>query len=241
MCKKNMEELLKVIDRFYSGDRTCVYEKARCLSGDGKEIQVSPIEGSERAGRTFARVDCISDRLAYVLVEGRTVEGYRSEVLGLIKSAGKWQIMAMLKADTPYWFHNLYRSFDESQKDIDLIYGLLMRYCHDVYLMDAPDCLGLFWDDCRMYHPNQDDSFTDVEIQVLHERWRNMPDPQELGIKEFSRIYHVELLDENTAVAKLGCAKLNNYFFDYHFLIKVNGEWKMANKMTQGLHTGDLV
>ena len=87
-----------------------------------------------------------------------------------------------------------------------------------------------------MYHPNEDGSFTDVDIQVLRQRWKNMPDPVACGVVEFSRIYHIELLGPDVAVAKIGCAKLYQYFNDYLWLMKLNNEWKIVNKMTQCLY-----
>ncbi|MBQ5953767.1 MAG: nuclear transport factor 2 family protein [Lachnospiraceae bacterium] len=236
-----MQEVINIINKLYRGDLSAVYGKARCLSGDGIDLQASPIDVSDCVSATITSIDWISDRLAYVLTDGEAKTGYFREVFGLLKTGKKWLIVSMLKSLSRYRFDNMYDSFETPQEDLNTIYSILNRYCHDVYLMDAPDCLKLFWDDCRMYHPNEDGGFTDVEIQVLYDRWKDMPDPQKLGIQEFSRIYHVELLDANTAVAKLGCAKLNNYFMDYHFLLKVNGEWKMANKMTQELYTGELI
>ena len=96
--------------------------------------------------------------------------------------------------------------------------------------------MSLFELNTRMYHPDDDmDTFTDIEIQVLRKRWANMPDPKELGILEFSKIYHVEMLDKNIAVAKVGCKNLNTYFNDYLFLMNLHGTWKIVNKLTHNL------
>lgn len=235
-----MKSLLETIEELYSGNYSAVYEKARCLSAADGKIAVSPFDVSDCSNMTVTRVDMISDRLAYVLTEGNSGKGHLREVIGAIKTQGKWKLMCMLKSIALLCFDNMFSSFDLPLAEQAAIGEMLNRYCHDVYIMDAGDCLKLFWDDCRMYHPNPDDGFSDVPIQVLHERWKGMPDSEALGIKEFTRIYHIELLDSETAIVKLGCAKLNNYFIDYHFLIKEDDQWRMANKMTQGVHTGDL-
>lgn len=160
----------------------------------------------------------------------------------MIRCRGVWQIVCAACAQETYRFGTLYSDNPQQQRqELDELEHILLRYCRDVYQMDAEDCLSLFWDGAKMYHPNANETFTDVEIRVLRTRWANRSDPAEQGITEFSRIYHIEMLSADTAIAKVGCAKLDHYFQDYLTLMKPAGHWKIVNKMTQELYTGQTI
>lgn len=238
-----MNDLIKITQNFYSGDLSNIYEHARYISCEGNPSHLSAFALARGAvNASIVRSDQMSDCLGYIQAEYRDAVGYHTEIVGAIKVNDQWTIMCVTAAISKYRFGCLYKDNIVKQlDDLGEISALLLRYCHDVYIMDANDCLELFSQDTRMYHPNGDGSFTDVEIQVLHQRWNNMPDPVSLGIKEFSRIYHIEMLDNNTAIAKIGCAKLDSYFNDYLSLLRLDGSWKIVNKMTHTLYVGEQV
>lgn len=236
-----MKELLQIIEKFCSGDPNSLYSSARYLTNENGEIHVSPLADRLCASSEIrlTNLDLMTDELACAEMECFGTHTYRRETLGLLRAKGNWMVMCAMSADTPFRFANpCENSADRQSSENSKIEKVLLRYCYDVYLMNTEDCLSLFWSGTRMYHPNGDDTFSDVEIQVLGQRWKDAPDPRALGIEEFSRICNFEMLSDSVVSAKIGCAKLDNYFNDYLWLMKLGGEWKIVNKMTQCLHTG---
>ena len=241
-----MEDLNKIYQtvREYYQNLSSNYASPRWLTYANYQLSVIP---SSQKGNIptpkevkIVNLDIVSDELSCLQTEYKNSQGYCRDVLGMICTHNTWRIVCGMTAHTEYRFENLYseqgkEKLDEEKK----IRDVLTCYCHDVYLMNADDCLSLFCEESRMYHPNTDGSFTDVDIQILRQRWRDMPNPIALGFSEFSRIYYIEILDSNTAVTKIGCAKLDQYFNDYLWLMKLNDKWKIVNKMTQCLHVGE--
>lgn len=245
-----MENINRIIHDFYSQesyDTSLVYENARFLSymdeGVYKESLKKIVKNRKVKDMNVVRIDMISDDLAYAQVTFKDKDKVYNEIVGAIRVKEKWIIVCLLSSSQNLRFENLYsNNLNQQAIELNKINQLLLRYCHDVYIMDVEDCLDMFWSQAHMYHPNNDgETFTDVGIQVLNERWKDTPNPKELGISEFSRIFHVEMLNNVTVIAKIGCAKLKDHFYDYLFLIKVNKEWKIVNKMTQMLHSGERI
>ena len=241
-----MEHIAATVRGFYQNDPAAVYENGVYLSCADGAVQcecLRDVMEVREARDIFAeRLDRISDRLAFVQAEYRDGPDYRTEAIGLIRCGETWQVICVLSSHPQHRFEVLYeRAACKQLNNLHNIEEILLRYCEDVYQMDAEDCLQLFWPQTRMYHPNEDQTFSDVPIQVLHSRWDNMPDPGSFGAENFSRIYHVELLDDTTALAKIGCAKLDNFFKDYLFLMRIQNRWMIVNKMTHVLHTGRRV
>ena len=232
-----MREIIDIIREFYQNGCSVAYEKGVCLVYQENTIKRLPLmQVIKRRGRVdinITRIDQMSERLAYVQVEYWHGQQYCTDIIGIIQVHHTWNVICVLTAYAPQRFLTIGA---EQAETLHTISQILMRYCHDVHIMDAEDALSLFELNTRMYHPDDDmDTFTDIEIQVLRKRWANMPDPKELGILEFSKIYHVEMLDKNIAVAKVGCKKLNTYFNDYLFLMNLHGTWKIVNKLTHNL------
>lgn len=237
-----VDQLWNTVQQFYTGSAEAVYPHARRLFCGDDIAQTNLSAPAPQSQFFLVRIDQISNRLAYALTEYRRETGYCREVLGMIRCRGVWQIVCAACAQETYRFGTLYSDNPQQQRqELDELEHILLRYCRDVYQMDAEDCLSLFWDGAKMYHPNADETFTDVEIRVLRTRWANRSDPAEQGITEFSRIYHIEMLSADTAIAKVGCAKLDHYFQDYLTLMKPAGHWKIVNKMTQELYTGQTI
>lgn len=240
-----MDKLFAEIQNFYRRKTPEIYAGAKCLRFINGRIEQFALADAEKASKpvevSITRIDTISDRLAYAQTEYLCDDGFHRDVLGLISIGGKWQLTCVVSAISAYRFGNLYTSPERQTEDLQKIEKLLLRYCHDVYQMNAEDCLSLFWDNARMYHPNEDESFTDVPIQELHVRWADHPDPSEKGITEFSRLYHVEMLNADIAIAKIGCAKMDNYFNDYLTLMRLESGWRIVNKMTHRLYVGERI
>ena len=112
---------------------------------------------------------------------------YCRETLRLIRTEGKWKVICAMSADIPCRLVNSCPN-DAGRQSLENaeIENILLRYCYDVYLMNTEDCLSLFWNGARRYHPNDDDTFSDVEIHVLKQRRENAPNPREIEIEEFS-------------------------------------------------------
>lgn len=233
-----MKNFFETVERFYCGDGLAVYEKAMCRTWMNGSVQTAPVTAKEQKDIALTWFDQFADRIACVKAEYITGDGHHRDILGLIANKGIWKVMGVLQSVSNFRYEGLYDDCFDQTADFRAISDVLLHYCHDVYLMDADDCLKCFWDEARMYHPNEDQTSTDVEIQILHQRWKNHPDPIANNIKEFSRIFSIDMLDANTATAKIGCAKLDDYFNDYLWLMKFNGEWKIVNKMTQCLYSG---
>ena len=235
-----MIDLLETLQRFYNGDVSTIYEKAKCRTWVDGDVGTTDVVSKECNGVTFTWIDKISNRLACVQAE-YDKDGHHREMIGLIAAAGTWKVICVLKSVAEFRFHELYDDCFQQTEDLRAISIVLLQYCHDVYLMDAEDCMQYFWNETRMYHPDAGETFTDVEIQILFQRWKNQPDPVAIGIKEYSRIHYVVMLDTNTAMAKIGCARLDHYFDDYLYLMRIHDEWKIVNKMTQELHSGEKI
>lgn len=229
--------MLNVIRKFYHNDDSVIYLKSLCLTHEKNTIKSIPltevVDHRQSIDAHIVQIDRISDRLACVRTEYLGGPQYCTDIIGMIYAHNNWNVICVLATAARY---PILSSGGDQVETIHELSDVLLRYCHDVYRMDAEDCLSLFQQGARMYHPNEDGSFTDVDIQVLRQRWENMPDPVECGVVEFSRIYHIELLGPDVAVAKIGCAKLYQYFNDYLWLMKLNNEWKIVNKMTQCLY-----
>lgn len=236
-----MDSLIETLQQYYNGDASTVYENARYRTWKDGNIVSGKLSAKNCKKVDFVSVDRISDRLASVQAEYYDEENYHKEVVGLIACKGTWKVVCALESVSKLHFCELYGDSFLQSNDIKDISDVLLSYCRDVYRMDADSCMDYFWGETRMYHPNEDETFTDVEIQILYQRWANHIDPIAAGIREYSRIFYVSMLDANLAVAKVGCAKLDNYFNDYLFLIRIQEDWKIVNKMTQNLHTGERI
>lgn len=241
-----MDRILQAVREAFGGVTTDLYSDAVYLVNTAEGIskrrleehlkEIAPVEISA------TRIDQMTDRLAYVQAEYSVEKTYRRAIVGLIFAESKWQVVCVTEGKSNCRFENLYgKDFERQCEDLARIENILLNYCHSVYHMNTPECLNLFWEGSRMYHPNGDETFTDVEIQVLRERWDNMPSPESKGIDEYTRIFHVEMLTSDTAIAKIGCAKLEYFYNDYLSLMKLNGSWKIVNKMTQTLHFGNRI
>ena len=241
-----MDQIIQAIRETFRGAGTYLYSDAIYLmntsDGISKQLLKDYLRDIAPAELSVARIDKMTDRLAYVQAEYLANGKYQRSIVGLIFAEGKWEVVCVTGGSSDYRFDNLYgKDFQRQIEELSQIDRILLDYCHSVYHMNAPECLNLFWEGTRMYHPNTDDTFTDVEIQVLYERWANMPSPESKGIDEYSRILHVEMLTADTAIAKIGCAKLEYFYNDYLSLMKLDGSWKIVNKMTQTLHSGNRV
>lgn len=241
-----MEHIAAAIQKLYQNDPEVIYQDSVYLSCINDTIRRENLRNMvikrDMQNIFVAKIDQISERLALVQTEYRDGSDYYSEAVGLIRCNKNWQVLCVLSTPPQCRFEFLYNQ--DSQKQLDnlgKIGSILLRYCDDVYQMNAEDCLQLFWSQARMYHPNEDQTFSDVPIQVLRSRWRDMPDAKLSGAENFSRIYDIELLDDKTALAKIGCAKLDNYFKDYLFLMQLQNQWIIVNKMTHALYKGKRI
>ena len=239
--KGHLNGILKYLNSESCNNETR-YPRARMITLEEEEIKERPLESSLKDWQgewDLVRVDMMAQDVAYIQVEGAANGRYRRQVRGLLRSGGEWQVAVAMEAWTDRCFESLYDGdFHRQYEDMSELTRLLLDYCHTVHRMDADGCLKLFWPGTRMYHPDGAGSFVDVPIQVLHDRWRDAPDPDGAGFVEFSRVYHIEMLDRNTAIAKIGCAKLETSFQDYLFCIRQGGAWRIVNKITKGLHVG---
>lgn len=239
-----MNDLLMNIHRFYAQDFSGVYGEARLLRLENGAVKAEQLwdhfDIRTPVAVSTVSFDAISDGLVCVRAEFQSRRGWEKELIGAVHTGGRWQIVCVMQGCESSRFACPYHGEFSAQTDNrSAIEELLFQYCHDVYIMDAEDCLSVFWDGARMYHPDSGGStLVDVEIQILRQRWANMPDPAEEGISEFSRVCYIELLNDNMAAARIACAKLDNYFNDFLWLMKLDGKWRIVNKMTQCLYTG---
>lgn len=242
-----MNTLQDTVRALYNGEYACLYPAARWLEyAEGAPRLCSAKEMLQKRQDVQTQIvssDRISDRLATVSVEYRLDGAWHADVVGAIRT-GNWQIVCITSSSMPLRLNNLSDAPSNYQTAaVGEISALVLDYCHQVYLMDADACLTrCFWPQTRMYHPDaSEDSFSDVEIQVLYQRWTGTPDPAALGLFEFSRIYDIRLLSSDTAVVKIGCAKLDCFFQDYLTAMIVDEKWRLVNKMTHCIHTGPRI
>lgn len=236
-----MQELLKTIDEYFCkplSQSTLCYPDARVTLVENGEIAYRSAVEDQPVGQEWEllQFDRIGDDLCYTHVGYHNDHSYVHEVLTFLGNQSTRKLVAIFRVKTATKYCNICA---ESTDEIGIfadIHKMLLTYCDSVYDLDADKALAVFDNRCHMLHPNADgQSFTDVNCDVFHERWAGVPHPSTLNLPKYSRIYHVELINENCAVAKVGMAKLNDHFNDYLFCAKIDGKWIIAQKLTESV------
>lgn len=218
-------------------ETTHYYESGLLTMETGGEIRYASIADLQPVGRewTLHLFDSIGEDLCYAHVGYSDGEKYCHEVLAFLRIESGWKLTAVLRVATDTRYRNVCRNSEDEVRIYEEIEKMLLVYSDAVYNLDADAALAVFTPECRMIHPLDGKSFADVSCNVFRERWNGVPHPQTLGLPKYSRIYHVELIDECTAVAKIGMAKLNEHFNDYLFCVKTDGRWMIAQKLTESV------
>ena len=209
------------------------YPKGRRAEVRGAECAFCPLEEAQPAGLPweFLSADAISPRLGYVQTGCRQGTSFVRELLVFLGTGSGCKLVSALRVPG-----ERYRGLPARSGEDGLyqeVGRILLDYGRAVYTLDAERALGVFAPEARMIHPTDGGGFADVPCTVFRERWAGLPGPEEQALEEFTRIYRIELLDERTAVAKVGVAKLADCYNDYLFCRKIGGEWKIIHKLTQ--------
>ena len=235
-----MQKITRAIDAYFTKPlaQTDIYyaDARRTVSANGRFVYTSS-EQMQPVGKDWELIlfDRIGDDLCYAHVGYPNENGYCHEVLAFLKIKSGWKLTAVLQAETDTTYRKV---CPESADEVEIFREIekrLLIYSDAVYDLDADAALTVFTPDCHMIHPVDGERFADVSCDVFRERWSGVPHPKTLGLPKYSRIYHVELIGEYTAVAKIGMAKLNDHFNDYLFCVKENGSWMIAQKLTESV------
>lgn len=213
------------------------YDRARLTYAKGGKAVYSDLLSTQPIGRDWELIlfDRIGDDLCYAHVGYPNGAHYCHEILAFLRIEEGWKLVSALRAETAARYRSVCA---QSQDEVDVLSELgrtLLTYSDAVYDLDAAAALAVFLPECRMIHPIDGKQFADVSCNVFYERWQGVPHPKTLGLPKYSRIYHIELLDESTAVAKIGMAKLNDHFNDYLFCVKTDGKWRITQKLTESV------
>lgn len=235
-----IQEITQAISAYFErplAQTDIYYADARCTVSEHGKLVYASAEQTQPVGKQWELIlfDRIGDDLCYAHVGYPSGKGYCHEVLAFLKIRSGWKLAAVLRAETGGKYRNV---CSESADEVEIfreIESRLLIYSDAVYDLDADAALTVFTSECNMIHPLDGENFADVSCDVFRARWSGVPHPKTLGLPKYSRIYHIELIDEYTAVAKIGMAKLNNHFNDYLFCVKENGSWMIAQKLTESV------
>jgi len=235
-----METIMKALEEYFTkplAQSACFYPDARLLEVRDGNIRYGTPHTAQPlgAGWTLFLADWISPQLCYAHVGYIQGEGYRHEALTFLGLDSGWKLVSVLRAETPAQYASIFAAPDQEREALEAISGVLLAYCDGVYNLDADQALSVFDEGARMVHPVDGARFADVSCKVFRERWAGLPHPQTLGIPQYAHIWHIELLNKDTAIAKVGVAKLNDHFNDYLFCLKAGGRWRIAHKLTQSV------
>ena len=235
-----MDKITELVQEYFKtpiAESGQYYPEALCLYEKNGERVARPVSEEQPLGAnaTVQLTDRLSDEIQYAHVAYEKDGATMQEILAYMHIRAGWKLIAVLRAwcDSP--FENLFEDPLAEAKEFQSIGEVLGTYLDGVYLLDAEKALEMFADGARMRHPLDEETFADVPCTVFRERWANQENSKQQGIPRFTGIYHIELLNASTAVAKVGVAKLNDHFYDYLYCLKLNGQWKIVHKITQML------
>lgn len=216
------------------------YEKARLEQEKNGALVYSAISEEQPIGKEWELVcvDQLSPQLSYAHVCYDREDGFCDDILFFLKVQDGWTLVNILRARTPAKFCSISSPIPEEVTAYQELAQAMRIYSTGLYEMDAELALTVFGSDSRMNHPTDGISFADVSCTVFRERWAGFPTAEETGLKEFMRVYRIDLLNATTAVVKVGVAKLEDHFKDYLSCVKIGGKWIVAHKITQGLWKG---
>lgn len=211
------------------------YSEGKRIEMEGNQLAFYPVAEGQPLDVPWEilLMDTISPQLGYVHVGYSCEDSYCHEILTFLRVASGCKLVCVLRVQTPSRYSVLTASIGQEGKLLQEVSQILLTYGHAVYSLDAEKALSVFASDVRMIHPVDSQTFADVSCEVFKERWAGLPSPEERNLREFTRIYHIELLDAETAVAKVGVAKLTDYYNDYLFCRKTDAGWKIVQKLTQ--------
>lgn len=235
-----MEAILQAVqDYFQYPLETCAchYPAARLVEvRDGTPQYSSPdTQQPLEAAWDLLLLDQISPQLCYVHVGYSRGPGYCHEILTFLRLGSGWKLVSILRAAASARYSSACSDPCQEQEILQAIAQTLLTYCNAVYNLDAEQALSVFTEEAHMLHPVDEDRFADVSCGVFRERWAGLQAPEVLGLPQYTHIYHIELLSRDTAVAKVGVAKLNDHFNDYLFCVNTADGWRIAHKLTQSL------
>jgi len=242
MRNELVTQIFDVIKQYFSipiEQSSLFYPAAQMIEVEQARVQYSPLARHHKAvGAKWSLqlMDILSENVFYAHVEYGYEKAWRQEVLFFLRVQTEWKLMSVLRAYTPSRHCNIHCPVHQQSEELKAISDMLLRYGDGVYNLNATKALEEFDPHCRMLHPVADGTtFADVSVEVFHERWSGLEHPSAQGIPQFTRIYHIEMLNHRVAIAKVGVSKRDENFNDYLACVKCDGQWKIVGKITDCL------
>lgn len=240
-----MENILQVVQAYFEKpmkNTPFYYSDARLVEVQDGELQYQSLCDSQPLGSSWELLllDQISSQLCYAHVGYAKDSGYCHEILSFLRLGSGWKLVSILRAPVSSRYSSVCSEPLQESSFMKAIGQILLTYCDAVYNLDADQALSVFTEQAHMLHPIDTVHFADVSCEVFRERWAGCPHPTTLGIAQYAHIYHIELLNQHTAIAKVGVAKLNDHFNDYLYCVNTGDGWKIAHKLTQSVWVQEM-
>jgi hypothetical protein len=235
-----MQTIIQAVGEYFDrpiADSNLFYADARLVEQHNGSLFYGLVDGAQPLGKPWDLylVDRLSQDVGCAHVGYATDGGYCHEILTFLRLKAGQRLVSVLRAVTPARYCSVFDSPADETAALNDLSRILLTYCDSVYNLDAAGALAMFFPGARMIHPVDGEIFADVSCDVFRERWAGLPHPASLGLPRYAHICHIELLSATTAIAKVGVAKLNEYFNDYLFCIDADAGWRIAHKLTQSL------
>jgi hypothetical protein len=114
--------------------------------------------------------------------------------------------------------------------DVRSLHALAQAYFDAAYEMDAEKFAAIFHHSSSVTKAGEDGNVSVMPIEVWLAAVRNMKAPKQLGLERHDEILSIDVVRE-LALLKLKLQIPPRYFTDMLSCLKVNGTWKIVQKV----------
>ncbi len=114
--------------------------------------------------------------------------------------------------------------------DIRALIAIAQAYFDAAYEMDADKFASIFHDSSSVTKVGEDGNLSVTPVEMWLAAVRNMNAPKQLGLERHDEILSIDVVRE-LALLKLKLQIPPRYFTDMLSCLKVNGTWKIAQKV----------
>lgn len=115
--------------------------------------------------------------------------------------------------------------------DVLALAAIAKSYCDAAYEMDADEFTSLFHPACSVTRAGEDGSVSVTPIEQWLAAVRGMKAPKLQGLQRHDELLSIEVV-RDLALLKLKLQVPPRYFTDLLSCMKVNGAWKIVQKVT---------
>ena len=114
--------------------------------------------------------------------------------------------------------------------DMGALVAMANAYFDAAYAMDADKFASIFHPSCSVTKVGEDGNVSVTPLEKWLAAVRNMKAPQQLGLERHDEIMSIDVVSE-LALLKLKLQIPPRYMTDMLLCLKVNGTWKIAQKV----------